>query len=431
MKKIKAIVKKHDLLFAALVCFVISRIMLFGMYAVLFKDVSAAGFIDELNRFDANHYHRLAEFSYRAAANDLTGEASWAFFPLYPFTVKAFAMLTSLSYEGAAFVLGGVFLIAACVLGGMYLEMTGAGKRAAYFYIAFLNLGLYSFYFSAFYTESMFLLLLTACFYFLEKKKYLWMGVCGVLMSLTRNIGVFFVLLIPVKLVMDYMENCQSLSSSAKGVSGEVSSGKTGSSKLASGKKGSVKAASGKGASSKTGSAKNASGKADFIGYLKTCLADPTLILGTFMIPLGLFSFMHYLYKLTGDALAFVHIQVAWGRVNGFFLKNLINALKQITGYDAYCAMWAVFGFYLVYMLIFKYKRYHEALFGLIVLILPMQSVMDSVPRYMLGGFVFAAVGMRLLSEAGRLTRIFVCLFILGFELVLINGWFLGAGVLI
>ena len=406
MEKIKAIVKKHDLLFAALVCFVISRIMLFGMYAVLFHDVSPAGFIDELNRFDANHYHRLAEFSYRAAANDLTGEASWAFFPLYPFTVKAFAMLTSLSYEGAAFVLGGVFLIAACVLGGMYLEMTGAGKRAAYFYIAFLNLGLYSFYFSAFYTESMFLLLLTACFYFLEKKKYLWMGLCGVLMSLTRNIGVFFVLLIPVKLVMDYMENCQSLSSSAKGVSGEVSSGKTGSSKLA-------------------------SGKADFIGYLKTCLADPTLILGTFMIPLGLFSFMHYLYKLTGDALAFVHIQVAWGRVNGFFLKNLINALKQITGYDAYCAMWAVLGFYLVYMLIFKYKRYHEALFGLIVLILPMQSVMDSVPRYMLGGFVFAAVGMRLLSEAGRLTRIFVCLFILGFELVLINGWFLGAGVLI
>ena len=404
MEKFKSTIKKHDLFFAALVCFVISRIMLFGMYAVLFHDMSPAGFIDELNRFDANHYHRLAEFSYRAAANDLTGEASWAFFPLYPFTVKAFAMLTSLSYEGAAYILGAVFLIGACVLGAMYLMETGAGKKAAYLYIAFLNLGLYSFYFSAFYTESMFLLLLTACFYFLEKKKYLWMGICGVLMSLTRNIGVFFVLLIPVKLVMDYMENAKALKSDVT----------TGSMKAVSGKSGSVK-----------------SSFAGFINYLKTCLIDPTLVLGTFMIPLGLFSFMHYLYKLTGDAMAFVHIQVAWGRVNGFFLKNLINALKQITGYDAYCAMWAVFGFYLVYMLIFKYKRYHEALFGLIVLILPMQSVMDSVPRYMLGGFVFAAVGMRLLSEASRLTRIFVCLFILGFELVLINGWFLGAGVLI
>ncbi|MBR4174567.1 MAG: hypothetical protein IKR56_04435, partial [Lachnospiraceae bacterium] len=332
MEKIKAIVKKHDLLFAALVCFVISRIMLFGMYAVLFHDVSPAGFIDELNRFDANHYHRLAEFSYRAAANDLTGEASWAFFPLYPFTVKAFAMLTSLSYEGAAFVLGGVFLIAACVLGGMYLEMTGAGKRAAYFYIAFLNLGLYSFYFSAFYTESMFLLLLTACFYFLEKKKYLWMGLCGVLMSLTRNIGVFFVLLIPVKLIMDYMESRQGTSLWKKPVSGKSVSGKSGSGESISGKSGSAWRES-----------------PGFKDYLKTCLADPTLVLGTFMIPLGLFSFMHYLYKLTGDALAFVHIQVAWGRVNGFFLKNLINALKQITGYDAYCAMWAVLGFYLVY----------------------------------------------------------------------------------
>lgn len=32
------------------------------------------------------------------------------------------------------------------------------------------------------------------------------------------------------------------------------------------------------------------------------------------LIPLGLFSYMVYLYHLTGDALAFKHIQVAWGR---------------------------------------------------------------------------------------------------------------------
>ncbi len=382
MDKIKNFLIKHDLLTAALGCFAVSRIILFGMYALLFKNVSVAGFIDELNRFDANHYHRLAEFSYRAAANDLTGEASWAFFPLYPFTVKFFSKLSGLSYEGAAFLLGAVFLTAACVLGGRYLLEIGADKKAAYLYIAFLNLGLYSFYFSAFYTESMFLLLLTACFYCLEKKKYLLMGLFGVLMSLTRNIGVFFVLLVPVRLLMDHL--------------GDEDRKKEGPA-----------------------------------AFFRNCLSDPFLITGTMLIPLGLFSFMHYLYKLTGDAFAFVHIQVAWGRLNGFFLKNLINALKQITGYDAYCAMWAVLGFYLVYMLIFKYRRYHEALFGLIALILPMQSVMDSVPRYMLGSFVFVMAGMRLLSETGRLTRIFICLFILGFELVLINGWFYGAGVLI
>ncbi len=121
MDKIKNFLIKHDLLTAALGCFAVSRIILFGMYALLFKNVSVAGFIDELNRFDANHYHRLAEFSYRAAANDLTGEASWAFFPLYPFTVKFFSKLSGLSYEGAAFLLGAVFLTAACVLGGRYL----------------------------------------------------------------------------------------------------------------------------------------------------------------------------------------------------------------------------------------------------------------------------------------------------------------------
>jgi hypothetical protein len=43
------------------------------------------------------------------------------------------------------------------------------------------------------------------------------------------------------------------------------------------------------------------------------------------LVPLGLLAFMAHLRALTGDALAFSHIQRAWGRVPGFFLAPLLD----------------------------------------------------------------------------------------------------------
>ena len=47
------------------------------------------------------------------------------------------------------------------------------------------------------------------------------------------------------------------------------------------------------------------------------------------LIPLGLLSFMYYLDVITGDALAFKHVLVSWGRQYGFFLRPLFAFLRH------------------------------------------------------------------------------------------------------
>lgn len=378
--------KRKDLLTISVIAFVLSRFIFYAMHALLFKDFSFAGFIKGLNHFDSNHYTRIATYGYLNEPYDLSGEAGWAFFPFYPLFIKtASLILGGLDFKITAFIFGGCFLIAAAVTGGRYLQLTGSGRAASYIYCIFLTMGVYSFYFSAFYTEAPFLYFLTACFYHLEKKQYLRMGIFGLLLSFTRNIGVFVVFVILIRWLMDHF----------------------------------------------AGKAPEGEKELTLAEYFLAALRDPRLVLGVFMIPLGMFSFMYYLYLKTGDAFAFVHVQTAWARENTFFLKNYINALKDLTGYDAFCAMWATAGFFLVFMMVYKYRRYHEAFMGLVVLILPMMSVMDSVPRYMLGGLVFVLTFSRLLEECRMGTRLAVMLFVVGYGLILLNGWYYGAGVLI
>jgi Gpi18-like mannosyltransferase len=48
-------------------------------------------------------------------------------------------------------------------------------------------------------------------------------------------------------------------------------------------------------------------------------------VLALALVPLGLVAFMAHLHAITGDALAFSHVQRAWGRVPGFFLAPLFD----------------------------------------------------------------------------------------------------------
>lgn len=52
-------------------------------------------------------------------------------------------------------------------------------------------------------------------------------------------------------------------------------------------------------------------------------------VLSLGVAPLGLLSFMGYLYTITGDPLAFKHILVTWGRSTGLFLIPLFEYLQR------------------------------------------------------------------------------------------------------
>ncbi len=52
-------------------------------------------------------------------------------------------------------------------------------------------------------------------------------------------------------------------------------------------------------------------------------------VLSLLLAPAGLLVFMLYLHRITGDALAFAHIQEAWGRRVGLFIWPLIDYLQH------------------------------------------------------------------------------------------------------
>lgn len=47
------------------------------------------------------------------------------------------------------------------------------------------------------------------------------------------------------------------------------------------------------------------------------------------LVPLGLFAYMLYLWRVTGNALAFKDVLVTWGRKPGFFLMTLVDYLRE------------------------------------------------------------------------------------------------------
>ena len=101
------------------------------------------------------------------------------------------------------------------------------------------------------------------------------------------------------------------------------------------------------------------------------------------LIPLGLFSYMVYLYHLTGDALAFKHIQVAWGRYMDSPLDWWLSGF-ELGGRKAYLSIMVIFGWCLNGYL-FSQKRWAEATLMFICCTIPLMTGLNAMPRYMFG----------------------------------------------
>ncbi len=127
-----------------------------------------------------------------------------AFFPLWPLIIHAGAVIfgaSTTAYYIAGVVLANLFFYLALVLFYTLLndEFEATVARNALYYLAFYP---YALFFFAGYTESLFLLLCLAVFFFLQRGKSLdwWFaGLCGFLAALTRSPGI--VLTVPFLVV--------------------------------------------------------------------------------------------------------------------------------------------------------------------------------------------------------------------------------------
>ncbi len=188
----------------------------------------------------------------------LIDSGNWAFFPLFPMIVGSVHFLTSLPVMVIATAVSILLSGAAALVAWPLLERN---LRAYTLYCAFLLCGPFSIYFTTFYTEVLFVLLTNCVFLAVKRGNYLAAGGLAALLSATRIVGVFIVFAIALQYVLDFV---------------------------------------GRG------------------GRLRGLLAEvwrrPEIVLALLIAPLGLFAYMAYLHFYMGDALAFSHVQRAWGQ---------------------------------------------------------------------------------------------------------------------
>jgi Gpi18-like mannosyltransferase len=142
--------------------------------------------IQNFIRWDAEWYIQIAFKGY-------FNEQASAFFPLYPYMIRGFHELFGLSYRASGLLISNVaFFLALYML--IRLLSIDFSKPLLLRTLTLLVLFPTSFYFSAVYTESLFLFWIAGSFYFVRNRNWWWAGIFGFFASLTRNTGVLLLL---------------------------------------------------------------------------------------------------------------------------------------------------------------------------------------------------------------------------------------------
>ena len=138
---------------------------------------------------DSPHYLYLAEHGYTAVGDQAK---LIVFYPLYPLCIKIFNVFFN-NYLISGIVVSNLAFMASCCVFYELLRLDYSEKQA----IGGLCLMIaapFTMFYSAVFTESVFLLTTVLCLYFLRTKKPMWMAICGFLACLSRTQGVLLFL---------------------------------------------------------------------------------------------------------------------------------------------------------------------------------------------------------------------------------------------
>ena len=152
-----------------------------------------------LNRNDSNWYQTIATNGHETITPDQLGKCEngqieqsyYAFFPLYPFTIRHLMNATGGSFNSIAFLLSVLISLGLFVLFYLYARHVLNSEKQAFLSTLLLMLFPFHYYFSTYYTESLFLLLLIGAFYSIDREKINWLLVCTSLLVITRPNGLF------------------------------------------------------------------------------------------------------------------------------------------------------------------------------------------------------------------------------------------------
>lgn len=151
-------------------------------------------------KWDSEWYLDIAQNGYSFKGPEKLSNI--VFFPLYPLLIRMTSFLTGGRLILTGWILSSIFLLLA-LLYLFKLVKEFHPKIDPYLPIFFLLIFPTAFFLNAVYTESLFIFLSLATFYYGFKRKFLWAGVFGLFASLTRITGV----LLFVPLLWEYFRS--------------------------------------------------------------------------------------------------------------------------------------------------------------------------------------------------------------------------------
>ena len=247
--------------------------------------------LDGLIRHDSWWYVGIIEHGYTIGDVQTGVQGTVTFFPLYPLLVKGVAALTGNIFVAGVVVSQVAFLAALGFLYGLARrEFDDETAARAVFYLAAAPSTIFC---AAMYTESLFIALVCATFYFSGRRMWEWAAAAGALAAATRNTGVLLAAVIAL----------EGLSQQGLRLRPERMIGATTTDTVRLWR--------------------------DYVGrQMRVVLASWPSLLAACYVPIGLVAYMAFLSLTFGDPLGFIHAQASWGRSTG--AGSILNILTNI-----------------------------------------------------------------------------------------------------
>jgi len=298
--------------------------------------------IDILKRNDSFWYEKIAVNGHEKITPEELGKCDednieqsyYAFFPLYPIVIGGSMWITGLGFDGVAFFYSIFLMLCLSILMYWYAFIfSNRNSKIAFYSALILLIFPFHYYFSVFYTESLFLVILLGLLISIEYKSLSGLLILSSMLVLVRPNGLFT--LVPVGLY--YLEKRT-----------------------------------------------NSFSIGDLI---KTIKFKDILKLKVFAVPVIVFAgYCLYLYFMTGDFFAYKTAQVGWCRET---VMPWIPFMEAKDGFDYFRIVYFIF---FVGILFFSIRKIPFSLFVFIGMNLAIPLVANSIPspRFISVLFVFS-----------------------------------------
>jgi len=328
-----------------------------------------------LKRNDSYWYETIALQGHQKITPDQLGKCEegnleqsyYAFFPLYPAIVGGSMALTGLGFNETAFFYSLLFSTLLYVFFYVFLARCFRDERAAFLATLILVVFPFHYYFSVFYTEALFLLLLIGSFHAIALKRMFLFAILSSLLMLVRPNGLFML----VPLFVWFLERHYSLKP----------------------------------------------------GHLLGRPLKDYLPLLVFAIPVSVFVlYCAYLWVMTGDFFAYKTAQAGWCRETVF---PWVPILRSNDWVDYFQAVY-LFVFLFISVLSFRKLPLSFSLLTWIGLLLPLVANSITLPRFISVIFVFPFLFGSMLRGISPVSKILVLIGLFILQLWTFGYWLRG-----